>query len=142
MFTVSKKISKMDSSNAFKNIIGSFVGGKEAAQPPQPQYSVPNEQYIPSPQDLSNRKYRAPVSETTEDFVPSKLKGPSNPLSGVNTEGVDINNILQTMNERKREKMAETARTDTSDEVFKNIPMNTQKRGRGRPRKTKVSKAM
>ena len=37
------------------------------------------------------------------------------------------------MKERKREKERDI--TETSDDILKSIPMNTQKRGRGRPPK-------
>lgn len=116
MFTISKKITKLDSSNAFKNIIGSFVGQ----------------------QQKGNRE----VTETTEDLRPSKMRPPES-----NADGIDINNILRTMDARKREKDRELeqiieagGKTETSDDIFKSIPLNSTKRGRGRPKKNGISK--
>ena len=156
MFTISKKISKLDSSNAFKNIIGSFVGQQQTANSaPQTQFDIDQQQYqqqqyqqqqyqqqqyqqqqqqyqqtnkIPTPNDLRNE-----ITETTDDPRPSKIRGPA-----VNSDGIDINNILKTMNERKREKDLQEKNileTENSDDLFKSIPLNTQKRGRGRPKK-------
>lgn len=107
MFTISKKISKMDTSSAFTNIIGSFMGQQATKQAPQ-QVRLP--------------------SETSEDIRPSRMKGPS--------DGIDIENILKTMKERKQEKEMDVS--EVSDEVFKSIPLNTQKKGRGRPKKNAV----
>jgi hypothetical protein len=121
MFTISKKITKLDSSNAFKNIIGNLVGGQQ-----QQQQQTQN---IPSANDLRQRSSH--YSETTEDPRPSKLKAPP-------ADEIDINNILRTMNERKREK-EQAAPSETSDDVFKSIP-NLQKKARGRPRKNAVPK--
>jgi hypothetical protein len=111
MFTISKKITKLDSSNAFKNIIGSFVGQ----------------------QQKSNQQQRE-ATETTEDLRPSKIRAPES-----NADGIDINNILRTMDARKREKDRELEQIieerETSDDIFKSIPLNSAKRGRGRPKK-------
>jgi hypothetical protein len=103
MFTISKKITKLDSSNAFSNIIGSFVGAQSKPQPPPPSH----------------------YSETTEDPRPSRMRAPP-------AEQIDISNILKTMNERKREKEQVPA-SETSDDVFKSIPTLQKKgRGRPR----------
>lgn len=161
MFTISKKITKLDSSNVFKNIIGNIVGKQQnASSGPQTQFNVDPQQYqeaqqfqqqynqqyqqqyqqqynqqqqatgIPTPNDLRNETI---ITETTDDPRPSKIKGPA-----VNSDGIDINNILKTMNERKREKDLQERNiieTENSDDLFKSIPLNTQKRGRGRPKK-------
>lgn len=132
MFTISKKITKLDSSNMFANFIGNLTG--------QQQSSVPQQQSNMQQHDIVQN-----YTETTEDVRPSKLNGPSAPI--VNVDGIDINNILKTMNERKQEKTRELAkaaesRTETSDEVFKSIPMNNPNRKRGRPRKNNVSKGL
>jgi len=71
---------------------------------------------------------------TTDDVFPSKLQGP------LPEDGVDINNILKTMNERKKEKdkeleqLLESGKTEASEDIFRNINVNP-KRGRGRPKK-------
>ena len=142
MFTISKKITKMDSSNPFASIIGNLVGNK--SQQPQQQYQQQYQQqqyqqqyqqqqyqqqqyqqpYIPNPADLADRK-RDMITETTDDFLPSKMKDPEN-----FQDEIDLDNILKTMKQRKREKERQEV-TETSDDILKSIPM-TQKRGRGR----------
>lgn len=161
MFTISKKITKLDSSNAFKTLIGSFMGG--APQPPQatqqqPQFhqhqqqqqqqqqrpqqqfmqqhmqqhsqfqGMPSQPYIPTADEL-----REMSSDTTEDIAPSRLRGPTS--AAFNPDGIDIDTILKTMNERKKEKEMELTKTERSDEGLKNIPLAAPKK-RGRPRKT------
>jgi hypothetical protein len=153
MFTISKKITKMDSNNAFASLIGNLVG--KGAQMPQQvpqqmyQQQVPQqmyqqqayqqqayqqpyqEQYVPSPSELmSNRN----VTETTDDG-PSKIKGPAD-----FQDEIDLDNILKTMKERKREKERQEV-TETSDDILKSIPM-TQKRGRGRPKKSNMNNSL
>jgi hypothetical protein len=114
MFTISKKITKLDSSNAFSNMIGSLV-----SKAPPPQQSAP-QQYYGGDDD----------SETTEDFTPSKMREP--PAGGLNTaDKLDISQILKTMNERKIER----AQDEDSDDVFKSIPIQNKTKRRGRPKK-------
>lgn len=133
MFTITKKISKLDSSNTFTNIISSFMGQQQSQQQPQQQYPQVGQEYdfsIPNPNDLRNMQQqysqRVEMTDTTEDPLPSKMKGPNNM-----NPNAEINNILKQMNARKLEKDKEV---ESSEDVFKSIPMNTQKR-RGRPRK-------
>ncbi len=155
MFTVSKKISKMDSSNAFTNIIGSIIGNQQQPsqqpqqmyqqppQQPQQMYQQPQQMYyeqaheygIPSASDL-RRQAKEHMTETTDDPMPSKLRGPSTAIAA---DKIDINNILKTMNARKEEKVKEMHKEE-SDDVFKSIPLNTGKRGRGRPKKGVVTR--
>lgn len=126
MFTVSKKISKMDDSNIFTNLMGSLGGqapAQQQYQPPQQQYQ---QQYQPPP-----RQY----TETTEDVTPSKMQGPN--IASEALANNELHNILQTMNARKAEKAKE--QSEESDEVFKSISLPT-KRGRGRPKKAKITK--
>lgn len=155
MFTITKKITKLDSSNSFVNMIGNMMGNKSTQpqnppqmyqqQPPQvyqqqtPQtYYQPQQQQqfyqpepiIPNIADLQYNK-RATMTETSDDNMPSKLKGPNNNV--INNDGIDIDNILKTMNERKKEKKEE--QSEMSEDLFKNINVASQKRGRGRPRK-------
>jgi hypothetical protein len=75
------------------------------------------------------------VTETTDDFLPSKMKVPEN-----FQDEIDLDNILKTMKQRKREKERQEV-TETSDDILKSIPM-TQKRGRGRPKKSNNSLRM
>lgn len=126
MFTITKKITKMDSGNALKNFIGSVLGNNSSPPPQQQAYYEKNKN-----------------NETTEatDIYPSKLKGPSQRLNEINNDGVDINAIIQTMNERKREKEGIPAGFDvepeveSTDDILKSIPIVAKKRGRGRPKK-------
>jgi hypothetical protein len=135
MFTITKKITKMDSGNGLKNFIGSVLGNHSASagQPgSQQQY------YGQQSNDQERNKYDS--TEAT-DIYPSKLKGPSPPVNMLNNDGVDINQILQTMNERKREKEGPSADLDvdpvleSTDDILKSIPIVQKKRGRGRPKK-------
>ena len=75
------------------------------------------------------------VTGTTDDILPSKIKDPEN-----FQDEIDLDNILKTMKERKREKERREI-TETSDDILKSIPM-AQKRGRGRPKKTNNSLRM
>jgi len=158
MFTISKKITKMDSSNPFASIIGNLVGNKSQPQQPQQQYQQQQYQqqqqqqyqqqqyqqqqyqqqyqqpYIPNPADLADRR-RDTITETTDDILPSKMKDPEN-----FQDEIDLDNILKTMKQRKREKERQEI-TETSDDILKSIPM-TQKRGRGRPKKANNSLRM
>jgi hypothetical protein len=110
MFTISKKITKMDSSNMFKNMFGGLMNGN----------GNDHGNEVP-PQNVA-------MTETTEDVMPSKLSGP---------QSVDINNILKTMQERKNEKVKGTENEESNSEVlFKTIAMKNKKRGR--PKKTQV----
>ena len=84
---------------------------------------------LPNPSQLRRNK-----SETTEDLGPSKMNNPNN--NYISPDGIDIDNILKTMNERKMEKEQENV-TETSDDILKSIPMNMQKK-RGRPKKGNV----
>lgn len=131
MFTITKKITKMDSGNALKNLIGSVLGNNSSGNPVQQQQQ---EAYF-------NNAQRKENYETTEatDIYPSKLKGPSQTLNELNNDGVDINQILQTMNERKREKegipQGVDPEVESTDDILKSIPIVAKKRGRGRPKK-------
>lgn len=149
MFTISKKITKMDPASMLKNLMGN-VGQTQSSVPQyQQQVNLPPPQqhfqqtYIPTPQHLnhSHATYRSERTETIDDMGPSKLRAPS----GIHNmdDNIDINNILKTMNDRKREKDKDLEKlldTDSSD-VFKSIPLNMNKKGgkaRGRPKKNTV----
>ena len=140
MFTISKKITKMDSSNAFASFIGNLVGSKNNQQVPQQQYQQQYQQQVPQQYQqqyqqqqivLENYK-RDAITETTDDGMPSKMKDPDNIQ-----DDIDLNNILRTMRERKNEKERQEV-TETTDDILKSIPM-AQKRGRGRPKKSNNS---
>ena len=151
MFTISKKITKLDSNNALKSLIGGLMGNNQSQQQPQqqqyqqqpqqylqqyqqqyqqqqqqqqqPQQQYQQQMYIPNPSELRNSKN---VSETTDDRFPSKMNAP---------DDIDINNILKTMNERQKEKDIRE-NTETTEDILKNITINQKKtRGRGRPPK-------
>lgn len=116
MFTISKKITKMDSGSPFKSFIGGLMNNQQ-----------PKTTYVPNANDLRNDN----VSETSDDNMPSRINGPNSQY--INGNEIDINNILKTMNDRKLEKQQQS-----EDDIFKNIPMNKTKR-KGRPRKTNNS---
>lgn len=136
MFTVTKKITKLDSSNAFTNFIGNVLGNQKQQQPVQVKTQMPqNFQNISSNGGMMNKNYDFRGSETSEDMMPSKMSGPTNNFLGQSSQAdnVDLENILKTMNVRKQEK--EMIKDESSDDIFKNIPLSGQKK-RGRPKKT------
>ena len=157
MFSISKRITKMDTSSLFKNILGGFVGNNngnnttnnnvnntennnlhEHIQQMQQQqlYQQQMQQQQLYQQQMQQQQYEGTrqTSETSEDLMPSKINAPSNNLNA--QDGVELNRILQTMNDRKKEKNIMVAdATMSSEDLFKNISLNTGKRGRGRPRK-------
>jgi hypothetical protein len=151
MFTISKKITKMDPASMLKNLMGS-VGQSQQQQYNQQQYQQVNlpppqqhfqhqQTYIPTPQQLnhSHATYRSERTDTIDDMGQSKMRAPNMGMD----DNVDINNILKTMNDRKREKDKDLEKlldTDSSD-VFKSIPLNMNKKGgkaRGRPKKNSI----
>ena len=124
MFTVSKKIAKLDSTNMLKSLLGNVM-----QQPQQP--SKPQQRFQQSPQT----KYNDNDSDTTEDDLPSKLRGPS--MGG--DDDINIRDILKTMNERKQQEQLLQNMSDNdnnTEDVIRNISINPQKRGRGRPKKS------
>lgn len=124
MFTITKKITKMESSNPFKNFIGSFVGGNQMPAQQQQQF----QEYISERQTMR--------TETTDEGGPSKLKDPN-----LNGNDIDLNDILKKMNEKKQEKerqLQKKLETETSDDLFKSIPLSQGKK-RGRPKKPNPS---
>ena len=118
MFTISKKITKMDGGNPFKSFIGGLMNNQQQ----------PKTTYVPSANDLRNDN----ISETSDDNMPSRMNGPNSKY--INGDEIDINNILKTMNDRKLEKQQQQSESD----IFKNISINKAKR-KGRPRKTNNS---
>jgi hypothetical protein len=186
MFTISKKISKLDTNSAITSLLGGLMNKaptqqtnnqqtnnqQQQQQYQQQQYqqqqyqqqqyqqqmynqqqqqlyqqrqqtnTQPNiqanffqrasESVIPNASDLRNQ------TETSEDALPSKMNAPN--TNYISPDGIDIDNILKTMNERKKEKeISKKEITETSDDIFKNIPINMQKK-RGRPKKGNVMK--
>ena len=163
MFTISKKITKLDSNNALKSLIGGLMGNNQPQQQyqqqPQQQYQQQpqqqyQQQYQQQPQQQYQQQYQQQpqqqyqqmyipnpselrnsknVSETTDDRFPSKMNAP---------DDIDINNILKTMNERQKEKDIRE-NTETTEDILKNITINSKKaRGRGRPKKNNGIRAM
>jgi hypothetical protein len=133
MFSVSKRIAKLDTSSAFTNILGTVLGGGGANQMQQQPVFNPPPQFQQAPQQT----YNAPLTETSDDPMPSKLREPA-PMPA---DTMDIENILKTMNARKESQAREQQAETDSEELFRSIPLNTQKRGRGRPKKTQVMKS-
>jgi hypothetical protein len=141
MFTVTKKITKLDSNNAFTNFIGNVLGNQKQQVPVQVKNQMPqNFQHVsPNMVNMNGNNYSSNFrgSETSEDMMPSKMSGPSNNFLGQHAgnqgDNVDLENILKTMNVRKQEK--EMIKDESTDDIFKNIPLASQKK-RGRPKKT------
>ena len=166
MFTITKKITKMDSSDSMLgNILGSFMGQsskqqqppQQYQQPPQQQYQQPPQQYhqppqqyhqplpfgvnvtVPTPFSLQNQNFNN-VDNYSEssDAKPSRIKGPAGSFDS--PDSMNLQNIIKTMNEKKRQK------NDVNDLVFdaseitepvqvKNVSLKPK--GRGRPKKVK-----
>lgn len=155
MFTVTKKLTKMDSENMFKNFLGNMMQGQSQQQQQpqyqqqqyqqqqyqqqqyqQQQYQHQQQQYFknqgnPMPHNADNI-VRMDNDSTEEDFTPSKVKAPD-------VDTIDIDNILKTMSQRKKEneRVQEEELFDNSDttDILKNIPFSAKKKGRGRPPK-------
>ncbi len=173
MFTVTKRLTMVDSNNMFKNFIGSMMNNQNQSQPPQfqappqfqqqqfnqqqfsqsaheyqqpktqqqfykPQARQRSQNFGPMPHNANNMVNMDNHSESTvEDITPSKMKSPD-------VDTIDIDNILKTMNERKREKeriqeQELFEKSDTSD-ILKNIAFNGKKKGRGRPPRKAAAK--
>ena len=134
-FTISKKITKMDSQNGIMSFLGNFMPSAPSVPAPQiptqvqQQMPMPNIQFTqsqPQPQQNYNQ------SETTEDNTPSKLNDPQKLQ-----DTITLNNILETMNKRQQEKSRkvenESANGNLSDEILKSIPsISSKKRGRSK----------
>lgn len=136
MFTISKKITKMDSGNPFKSFIGGLMNNQQQQyqqQQYQQQYQQqPKTTYVPNANDLRNDI----GSETSDDNIPSRINGPNSQY--INGDEIDIKNILKTMNERKIEKQ-EQQQSEISDDILKNIPLNNKTKRKGRPKKANNS---
>jgi hypothetical protein len=129
MFTITKKITKMESSNPFKNFIGNFVGGNQVPQMSQ----MPQMQQMP--QHYQETYVTERQTESTDEGGPSKMNDPN--LNG----DINLNDILKKMNEKKQEKERELQKkleTESSDDLFKSIQLSQGKK-RGRPRKANPS---
>lgn len=139
-FTISKKITKMDSQSGIMGFLGNFMqSGKQQAAAPtdtMPQFTKPK-----SPQNVNYQ------TETTEDNTPSKLNNPQKIQ-----DTIALNNILETMNKRNQEKEKQIIKEknienlithtpdEISDEILKSIPsISSKKRGRGAGRKKMVA---
>ena len=140
-FTISKKITKMDSQNGIMGFLGKFMPSA-GAQPETitaptaiPQFTKPQ-----SPQNINYQ------TETTEDITPSKLNNPQKIQ-----DTITLNNILNTMNKRQQEKekqiikeknienIISNTHDDISDEILKSIPsISSKRKGRGAGRKKTV----
>lgn len=134
MFTVSKKIAKMDSTNILKSLLGNVVSQQQSKpqqsqqqyyqQPPQPQ------QYYQPPR----QNYSDDETDTEEDPQPSKFQRPVID----NEDQINIQNILKQMNERNRQQLGDdkNSENENTEDIIRNIPITSQKRGRGRPKKS------
>lgn len=167
MFTISKKISKLDANSAISSLLGGLMNKSSPQSNQQQNFQQQQQMYqqqqqqqmyqqqmqqqmqqqqqqrsniqpnffkiasdIPNASQLKTRQ-RSPPSETSEDNIPSKMNAPSS--NYISPDGVDIDNILKTMNERKKEREKEHDKreiTETSDDILKSIPISQKRRGR------------
>ena len=161
MFTISKKITKLDSNNALKSLIGGLMGNNQSQQQPQQQpqqqqqyqqqyqQQQPQQQYQQQQQPQQYlQQYQQQYQQQNQQQMyipnPSELRNSKNvsettddrfPSKMNAPDDIDINNILKTMNERQKEKDIRE-NTETTEDILKNITINQKKtRGRGRPPK-------
>ena len=165
MFSISKKITKLDASSLLKTFLGQQSQQPQAQQqqsqvqqPQQPQQHPGLFGNLVIPNATSLRRHEQ--TDTTEDNMPSRIHGP-------NTDSQEIDKILRTMNERQREKdrqrsdtngygVTDRQRSETrvmdnvdelenilqneienaSEDILKNIPL---KRRVGRPKKNQAA---
>lgn len=153
MFTVTKRLTKLDSENMFKNFLGNMMNNQQSQHPqaqqqqfqqqsfPQQSFPQAQQQFKPQRHPMphnSNNVVNMDSESTEDDITPSKIKSPD-------VDTIDIDNILKTMSERKREteRVQEKELFEDSDntDILKNIPFSSKKKGRGRPpKKTTANK--
>jgi hypothetical protein len=126
MFTVSKKIAKMDSTNMLKSLLGNVVSQQQS----KPQQTQQPQQYYQPPR----QEYSEDETDTEDDVQPSKFQRPVID----NEDQINIQNILKTMNERNRQQLGDdkNSENENTEDIIRNIPITSQKRGRGRPKKS------
>ena len=162
MFGVTKKLSKIDvnNDNLFNNILGGFMNNKPAQMSPeqyqqqqpeqyqqqQPQqyqqqppvaYQVPPRgmsNFIPSPADLRDN-----ISDTSSN-LPSRMKGPRGQYES--PESIEIQNIIKTMNENKKNKVDNNNFLSTDEPEERQIKPKTNKRGRPPANKAKTTRGI
>lgn len=140
MFTVTKRLTNMESSSGLGNLIGSLMGnGKQQSQKQAevPQTNYPQTNYrnnIDESVDLTSQS-------SSEDFTPAKLRGPQTGMGNIGGENdsVDIRSILEKMNSHQKvnNNFESEYKDENSEDILKEVDMNTSKRKRGRPRKNK-----
>jgi hypothetical protein len=140
MFTVTKRLTNMESSSGLGNLIGSLMGkGKQQTQkqPEVPQTSYPQTNY----RDNADELVDLTTQSSSEDFTPAKLRGPQTGMGnfGGENDSVDIRSILEKMNSHQKvnNNVESEYKGENSEDILKEVDMNTSKRKRGRPRKNK-----
>lgn len=148
MFTVSKRIAKLDSNNALKSLLGNFMSNQQKpVQQQMPMYQQSSSKPVPGvpmtqmnmPGVSMSPQYYTQDDDVSSDDGPSKLNGPSN--LNMNDE-IQLQNILKTMNERKQQEhvLQNLSENENTEDILRNIPINnSSKRGRGRPKKNNIS---
>lgn len=149
MFTVSKRIAKLDSNNALKSLLGNFMTNQQKPVQQQPVYhqskptsnnfpGVPMTQMNMPGVSMAPQYYSGQQDDVSSEDGPSKLSGPSN--LNMNDE-IQLQNIIKTMNERKQQEhiLQNLSENENTEDILRNIPINNNKRGRGRPKKNNIS---
>ena len=137
-FTISKKLTKIDSPNGIMGFLGNFMNkGQQSPpmqptqpmQPMQPMQSIPQQRpFIPPGMPPGMQRPMMQQSEmSVDDNTPSKLNNPEKLQ-----DSISLNNIMERMNKRQQQKMNEEVVADNlSDEILKSIPsISSKKRGR------------
>jgi hypothetical protein len=144
-FTISKKITKMDSPSGVMGFLGNFMNGAKQQAPPPPQQpsmpfipttGIPGMPMIPPfSQQQSNSRSNYQSEMSVDDNTPSKLNKPEKLQ-----DTISLNNILETMNKRQKEKELLQNNTgvvdNLSDEILKSSPsISSRKRGRAQKKR-------
>lgn len=162
MFTITKKISNMDSSDNFmSNVLNSFIGKKQSREAPNVQQNsqqsqVPLntqhvQQFVPQNDERNymgnftpnNLPLAGDLHSVSSDDSPSKMKGLDKNFD--TPDSIDIENIIKTMNEKKKSKSVNISNLSKIDEILsesEDITRNIQlkpKRGKAAA-KTNASK--
>ena len=131
----------MDSPNGVMGFLGNFMGGAKQQTPPQqaampfiPTNGIPGMPMMPPfAQQQSNVRNNYQSEVSIDDNTPSKLNRPEKLQ-----DTISLNNILETMNKRQKEKEFQNNTVDNlSDEILKSIP-SISSRKRGRTQKKRV----
>ena len=126
-FTISKKITKLDTQGGFMNFLGNLMPKQSSTPASASQHQSPPpppQQPLFNPPLQQNNNYTA---DTTEDNTPSKLQDPQKLQ-----DTITLNNIMEKMKKQEEKKTQEINDSAIETDHVKSIPSMTMKK-RGRP---------